>query len=117
MPAGIPACLRSSCRPSWISSSTSSSPGFSLAEVDFLIEEANESSPAPASETEDECPSPPELASAVTRAGDIWLLGRHRLICGDARDPQTFRALLDGRHADLVFTDPPYNVPIDATSP
>jgi len=47
---------------------------------------------------------------AVTRPGDIWLLGRHRLICGDSTLPETYAALMDGRKANLVVTDPPYNV-------
>jgi DNA modification methylase len=49
----------------------------------------------------------------VTRTGDVWWLGRHRLICGDARDRAVFDLLMEDEQADLVFTDPPYNVPID----
>jgi DNA modification methylase len=49
----------------------------------------------------------------VSRPGDLWQLGRHRLICADARDPDAYRALLAGEQVDLIFTDPPYNVPID----
>jgi DNA modification methylase len=52
-------------------------------------------------------------AKAVTRSGDVWVLGRHRLLCGDARNAEDYERLLQGRPADLVFTDPPYNVPID----
>jgi DNA modification methylase len=47
---------------------------------------------------------------AFTRPGDLWLLGRHRLICGDSTLPETYAALMDGRAANLVVTDPPYNV-------
>jgi len=47
---------------------------------------------------------------AVTRPGDLWLLGRHRLVCGDSTLPETYAALMDGRKANLVVTDPPYNV-------
>lgn len=50
---------------------------------------------------------------AVSRLGDIWELGRHRLICGDARDAEVMQRLLKNGQADMVFTDPPYNVPID----
>lgn len=50
---------------------------------------------------------------AVSRLGDIWELGRHRLICGDARDAEVMQRLLKNEQADMVFTDPPYNVPID----
>lgn len=52
-------------------------------------------------------------ARPVTRRGDLWLLGRHRLVCGDARDEGDYAALLGNESADLVFTDPPYNVVID----
>jgi DNA modification methylase len=86
--------------------------GFSLAEVDLVLDEAKESSPDPRRDADDDIP-PPDPSSATTRPGDLWLLGRHRLLCGDARDRDVFRVLLDGERADLVFTDPPYNVPID----
>ena len=47
---------------------------------------------------------------AVTKQGDVWLLGPHRLICGDSTKTDTFTALMDGKLANLVVTDPPYNV-------
>jgi len=47
---------------------------------------------------------------AVTKIGDIWKLGRHRLVCGDSTKAETFAALMDGKLANLVVTDPPYNV-------
>ncbi len=50
---------------------------------------------------------------AVTGAGDVWIMGSHRLICGDARDADVYRKLMDGEVADMVFTDPPYNVPVN----
>jgi DNA modification methylase len=43
----------------------------------------------------------------------MWRLGRHRLVCGDARDRTVFEAVMEDERADIVFTDPPYNVPID----
>src|SRR5262245_66145117 len=46
-------------------------------------------------------------------AKHIWRLGRHRLVCGDARDPAVVAALMEGDKAEMVFTDPPYNVAID----
>lgn len=49
---------------------------------------------------------------AVARPGDIWLLGEHRLFCGDALEPASYHALLGSERAQMVFTDPPYNVPI-----
>jgi DNA modification methylase len=48
----------------------------------------------------------------VTRPGDVWSIGRHRLICGDATVPKTYERLLGKARAQMVFTDPPYNVPI-----
>lgn len=85
--------------------------GFSLAEVDFVIEEAGDADPDGSDAPEDAV----ELASGipVSRKGDLWQLGRHRLLCGDARNAVDFKALMDGGKADLVFTDPPYNVKID----
>ena len=50
---------------------------------------------------------------AVSRPGDLWILGRHRLICGDARDANAYSTLLGNESVNLIFTDPPYNVPID----
>lgn len=47
---------------------------------------------------------------AITKSGDVWLLGRHRLVCGDSTKPETYKVLMDGRKANLVVTDPPYNV-------
>ena len=45
-----------------------------------------------------------------SKAGDIWTLGRHRLVCGDSTDPNTYDLLMNGTKANLVITDPPYNV-------
>ena len=87
--------------------------GFSLAEVDLVFEEARNSSTDPRGEFADETPRLPELASAIARSGDLWLLDRHRLLCGDARGRESFDRLLEDERTDLVFTDPPYNVPID----
>ena len=87
--------------------------GFSLAEVDLLLDEARESSPDQEDSAEDEIPPLADAGKAVTRRGDLWLLGRHRLLCGNSRHRSSFERLLDGRCADLLFTDPPYNVPID----
>src|SRR5262249_843033 len=57
----------------------------------------------------------PELSAEppVTKRGDLWLLGAHRLYCGDARDERAYDALMKRTKADFVFSDPPYNVPID----
>jgi DNA modification methylase len=87
--------------------------GFSLAEVDVLLDDAKESSPATSADGEGQVPPLPDQNSAVTRLGDVWLLGRHRLICGDSRRAETVTTLMGDERADLIFTDPPYNVPID----
>lgn len=54
--------------------------------------------------------------AAFVMSGDVWTLGRHRLICGDATDAATVRKLMDGRKANLVLTDPPYNVAFESAS-
>jgi DNA modification methylase len=82
--------------------------GFTIAEIDSLIE--GQVPEEPGDPAEDLLPAddgPPRC-----RPGDIWQLGRHRLICGDALDGQTVATLMDGERAQMVFTDPPYNVPI-----
>lgn len=53
---------------------------------------------------------------AVTQSGDLWLLGKHRLVCGDSTKAETFTVLMDGNHANLVVTDPPYNVNYEGTA-
>ena len=85
--------------------------GFSLAEVDFMIDEAGEADPDGRDAADDAVAM--ATGPAVSRRGDMWLIGRHRLLCGDARHAADFEGLMDGERADLVFTDPPYNVKID----
>ena len=57
---------------------------------------------------EDEAPEVDEDAEPIAKLGDIWQLGRHRLMCGDSTDKTTVELLMDGKKADMVFTDPPY---------
>lgn len=52
----------------------------------------------------------------MSQNGDVWLLGRHRLICGDSTLPETYTKLMDGKRANLVLTDPPYNVDVEETA-
>ena len=52
----------------------------------------------------------------VTKSGDVWTLGRHRLVCGDSTKMETFDTLMQGRKANLVVTDPPYNVNYEGTA-
>jgi DNA modification methylase len=85
--------------------------GFSLAEADFILDAARDGAIDTPAGPEDVIPRMTE--DTVTRMGDLWRLGRHRLICGDARNVDDYDRLLAGETVDLIFTDPPYNVPID----
>ena len=67
--------------------------------------------------TEDDFDVEAELKNpTVAKLGDLWMLGRHRVICGDAIRPETYDVLLDGKKANLVLTDPPYNVDVEETA-
>ena len=83
--------------------------GFETAEVDLLIGELGEETPDEA----DQVPQIDRSVPAVSRAGDRWQIGNHVLLCGDALDENNYVNLLDSQKAQLVFTDPPYNVAID----
>lgn len=85
--------------------------GFEAAEIDIIIDDANEAKDDK-QRAEDEAPDPIE-GPPVSRRGDLWLLGKHRLVRGDARDLPAYDHLLKGEKAEFVFTDPPYNVQID----
>ncbi len=85
--------------------------GFDAFEVDFILDEAA-AAEAPDQDLDDEVPPLPTLEAAVTRPGDLWGLGRHKLLCGDATDAASYAALLGKAKASIVFTDPPYNLPI-----
>ncbi len=80
-------------------------PGFEVGEIDVLL--------GGNADEEDDVPSMDEEVEPVTRHGDLWILGQHRVFCGDALKEESYRQALGSCPADLVFTDPPYNVPID----
>ncbi|MCL2509428.1 MAG: site-specific DNA-methyltransferase, partial [Oscillospiraceae bacterium] len=85
--------------------------GFDAGEIEKLV----------ASDSDDIQDDDFDLTAALEEAafvlpGDLWTLGRHRLICGDATDAETVRKLMDGRKANLVLTDPPYNVAFESAS-
>jgi len=82
--------------------------GFSIPEIDSLMEAVAPEEPGDPAED-----VVPEAAACRVASGDIWPLGRHRLICGDALDGRVVADLMDGETARMVFSDPPYNVPID----
>ena len=84
--------------------------GFSLAEIDFTLDHVREASPL-SPDAADEIPVSSE--AIVSKSGNLWLLGRHRLLCGDARSETDVAYLVGGQKVDLIFTDPPYNVAID----
>lgn len=81
--------------------------GFNLSEITGLIDAAD---PA---DTEEEPPIPAARDYSVTSPGDLWTIGSHRLLCGDATDPNSCDRLLGGDKAQAVCTDPPYNVKIE----
>ena len=74
-------------------------------DFDFVIDEED-----PKEVVEDDVPEIDEEAEPITKMGDIWQLGRHRLMCGDSTDSATVERLMDGAKVDLVFTDPPYRM-------
>jgi DNA modification methylase len=84
---------------------------FNLELTGFSIEELCEILPNEEPDTfcdEDDCPQVPE--ESITKLGDIWLLGEHRLMCGDSASIDAVDKLMDGTKADMVFTDPPYGI-------
>ena len=62
---------------------------------------------------EDKAPEVNDTTPPVAKLGDIWQLGRHRLMCGDSTDAEQVEKLMDGQKADMVFTDPPYGMNLD----
>jgi DNA modification methylase len=84
--------------------------GFEMADIDTLIAGLNGANEG---DEVDRLPDIDETAPPITRLGDLWLLGRHRLLCADATKAESYARLLAGEQAQMVFTDPPYNVPID----
>ena len=82
--------------------------GFETAEIDLLVD-----GPTDAERIDRSDILPPPQTESVSRLGDLWHLGDHRLLCGDACDAASYTELLADERARVVFTDPPYNVPID----
>lgn len=74
--------------------------GFDEKDIDALL--------APTDVEEDEVPEPP--VDPITKSGDLWILGDHRVLCGDSTKAEDVGQLMDGKRADLMLTDPPYNV-------
>ena len=86
--------------------------GFDPPEVEQLFNSVHDKKIA-----EDDFDVDEELNSpAFSKAGDVWLLGRHRVCCGDSTLPETYDTLMDGAKANMVLTDPPYNVNVEETA-
>lgn len=81
--------------------------GFETAEIDLMLDGPVVPEPDPADEV------PPVETVAVTQPGDLWLLGEHRLICGDSTKLETYEALMQGDKAQAIITDPPFNIKVD----
>jgi DNA modification methylase len=84
--------------------------GFEMGEIDLRIESLGDGSDGP--DAADALP-PAGSGPAVTRIGDLWLCGSNKILNGSALEPSAYSMLMDGAEAGVVFTDPPYNVPID----
>jgi len=84
--------------------------GFAMAEIDLRIEGL-----VGKAEQEDPADALPDNVTGIpiSQLGDLWLLGRHLLLCGNALDQQAYERVMDGEQATLVFADPPYNVKVD----
>ncbi|HXO38199.1 MAG TPA: ParB/Srx family N-terminal domain-containing protein, partial [Candidatus Acidoferrum sp.] len=81
--------------------------GFEIPEIDSIVHEAN------AGRDNDDVVDIDEVAQAVTQTEDLWLLGKHRILCGNALAEASFKTLMSNRRAHLIFVDPPFNVKID----
>lgn len=80
--------------------------GFEIGEIDLILQESK-------AEEDEEEPVEISRGPTITKVGDVWLLGSHRLMCGDALDGSSYSTVMNGQSADVVFADPPYNVKID----
>ena len=84
--------------------------GFEIPEIDLLLQEAIQK-PDP----DDDLPAP-NTGTAITVPGDLWSLGKHRLLCGNALEKTSYATLMGSRKAAVIFTDPPYNVVVDGNA-
>lgn len=85
-------------------------PWFNQEDLDELLN-VTELDPEEGKTDPDEVPEAPE--DPITKPGDLWILGNHRLLCGDSTNIQHVERLMDGKKADMVFTDPPYGMNLD----
>lgn len=80
--------------------------GFEIPEIDIIL-----AAPTQKDDPADSLPCPSE--TVISEPGDLWLLGKHRVLCGDVRSAAALQELMEGRRAAGIWTDPPYNVQID----
>jgi DNA modification methylase len=83
--------------------------GFELGQVELILDDSAEANGPDALSADDAVPN---VGAAVSRVGDLWQLGPHRLVCGDARSADVYAALLGDERASFVITDAPYNVKV-----
>lgn len=81
--------------------------GFEVPEIDLIVQGAS------CKPDVEEDPEPLPQGPPITRTGDLWLLDKHRIFCGNSLESDSFARVMAGRKADVVFVDPPYNVAID----
>lgn len=86
--------------------------GFEMGDIDVLLR-GIESMDGERPDPDDSFEGVDRSQEAVTKLGDVWTIGPHRLICGDSTEVVTYERLLGDERAQMVFTDPPYNVPIE----
>ena len=86
-------------------------PWFEAEDLEELLKDAEQLDPVEGNTDPDEVPEAPE--EPISKPGDLWILGNHRLLCGDSTNIQHVERLMDGKKADLVFTDPPYGMNLD----
>ena len=82
--------------------------GFEIPEIDLILEEPND-----ADDKQDPVPEANFDEEPTSRSGDLWLLEKHRIFCGNALHESSFKTLMGAKRAAAVFTDPPFNVRID----
>ena len=87
--------------------------GFDDSEIRSLLATDGDEGSDASDDAADDLPTPP--VKPISRSGDIWNIGEHRLICGDAADPKVIQALMEGKQAALCFTSPPYGNQRDYT--
>ena len=83
-------------------------PWFEAEDLDELLKEAEQLDPVEGNTDPDEVPEAPE--DPITKPGDLWILGNHRLLCGDSTNPQHVERLMDQQEADMLYCDPPYGM-------